>query len=85
VAIMNARAEALRSELLALPEAERARLSIDLLDSLDDRPVEGDSAELDRIWAEETARRAAQIDSGAVKMDSWDDLMSKVAEARRTP
>jgi hypothetical protein len=85
VEIMNARAEALRSELLALPEAERARLSIDLLDSLDDRPVAEDSAELDRIWAEETARRAAQIDSGAVKMDSWDDLTAKVAEARRTP
>ena len=45
---MNARAEALRSELLALPEAERAGLIIDLLDSLDDRPVEEDSAELDR-------------------------------------
>jgi putative addiction module component (TIGR02574 family) len=82
---MNARAEALRSELLALPEAERAGLIIDLLDSLDDRPVEEDSAELDRIWAEETARRAAQIDSGAVKRDSWDDLIAKVAEARRIP
>ena len=82
---MNARAEALRSELLALPEAERAGLIIDLLDSLDDRPVEEDSAELDRIWADETARRAAQIDSGAVKTDSWDDLMEKVAQARRTP
>ena len=42
MAIMNARAEALRSELLALPEAERAGLIIDLLDSLDDRPVEED-------------------------------------------
>jgi putative addiction module component (TIGR02574 family) len=85
VAIMNARAEALRSELLALSEAERAGLIIDLLDSLDDRPVEEDSAELDRIWAHETARRAAQIDSGAVKTDSWDDLMAEVAETRRTP
>jgi putative addiction module component (TIGR02574 family) len=82
---MNARAEALRSELLALSEAERAELVIELLDSLDDRPVEEDSAELDRIWADETARRAAQIDSGAVMTESWDDVMAKVAEARRTP
>lgn len=81
---MNARAEELRSELFALPEAERAGLIIDLLDSLDDRPVDEDSAELDRIWAEEIARRGAEIDSGEVKTDSWDDLMEKVAQARRT-
>jgi len=70
---MNAKAEALRSELLALPGAERAGLIIDLidlLDSLDDRPVEVDSAELDRIWAGEAERRASQIDSGAVEMHS---------------
>jgi putative addiction module component (TIGR02574 family) len=85
VAIVNARAEALRSELLALSEAERAELVIELLDSFDDRPVEEDSAELKRIWADETARRAAQIDSGAVTTESWDDLMANVAEARRTP
>ena len=82
---MNAKAEALRSELLALPEAERAGLIIDLLDSIDDRPVEGDSAELDRIWAGETARRAGQTDSGVVGTESWDDLMEKVAQTRRTP
>ena len=84
VSIMNARAEQLRSELFALPESERAGLIIDLLDSLDDRPVEEDAAELERVWAEEIARRGAQIDSGAVKTDSWDDLMEKVAQARRT-
>lgn len=81
---MNARAEALRSEVLALPEADRAELIVDLLGSLDDRPVEDDQVELDRVWAGETARRAAQIDSGEVTTNSWDDLMEKVAEARRT-
>lgn len=80
---MNAKAEALRSEVLALPEAERAGLIIELLDSLDDRPVEGDQAELGRLWAEETARRAAPIDSGAVTTDSWDDVVDRVAQARR--
>jgi putative addiction module component (TIGR02574 family) len=82
---MNARAEALRSELLALHEAERAGLIIDLLDSLDDRAVDEDSSELDCVWADEIARRAAQIDAGAVRTDSWDDVTEKVAQARRAP
>lgn len=80
---MTARADALRSEVLALPEAARARLVIELLDSLDDRPVEADQAELDRIWADETTRRARQIDTGEVTTDSWDDVVSKVEQARR--
>jgi hypothetical protein len=58
-------------------------LVIDLLDSLDDRPVEDDDDELTRIWAEETARRAAQIDSGEATVHSWDDVLEQVAEARR--
>jgi hypothetical protein len=81
--LMNARADALRSEVLALPEAARAQLVIELLDSLDDRPVEADQAELDRIWADETARRARQIDTGEVTTDSWDDVVTKVEQARR--
>ena len=39
---MNAKAHATRSEVLALPEVERAELIFDLLDSLDDRPGESD-------------------------------------------
>lgn len=66
-----------------MPEAARAQLAVDLLDSLDDRPVETDQEELDRIWADETARRARQIDSGEVTTDSWDDVLAKVDEARR--
>ncbi len=69
--------------LLALSEAERAELIFDLLDSLDDRPVEADQPELERVWADETARRANQIDSGELATDSWDDVMEKVVEARR--
>ncbi|HZA85537.1 MAG TPA: addiction module protein [Acidimicrobiales bacterium] len=79
---MNARAEELRSAVLALPEADRAGLVIDLLGSLDDRPVEEDSGELDRDWAEEIARRAAQIVGGQVRTDSWDEVLQKVARSR---
>ncbi len=80
---MTAQTDALRSEVLALPEAARAQLAVELLDSLDDRPVETDQAELDRLWADETARRAQQIDSGEVTTDSWDDVLAKVYQARR--
>ncbi len=80
---MTAEAEALRSEVLALPETARAELVIELLDSLDDRPVETDPAELGRMWADETARRAQQIDSGEVTTDSWDEVLAKVERARR--
>ncbi len=80
---MTAQTDALRSEVLALPEAVRAQLAVELLDSLDDRPVETDQAELDRLWADETARRAQQIDSGEVATDSWDDVLAKVEQARR--
>jgi putative addiction module component (TIGR02574 family) len=79
---MTARTDALRSEVLALPEADRAQLAVELLDSLDDRPIEADLAELDRLWADETARRAQQIDSGEVT--TWDDVLAKVDDARRT-
>ncbi len=80
---MTTRADALRSEVLALPEAERAQLAIALLDSLHDRPAQADQAELDRVWATETAERARQIDSGDVTTDSWDDVVAKADQARR--
>ena len=73
----------MRSEVLALSEAERAELIFDLLDSLDDRPTESVPGELDRVWASETARRARQIDSGEVATDSWGVVIDKVAESRR--
>jgi hypothetical protein len=80
---MTAQTDALRSEVLALPEAARAQLAVELLDSLDDRPVETDQAERDRLWADEAARRARQIDSGEVTTHSWDDVLANVDQARR--
>lgn len=72
----------MRSEALALSEAERAELIVDLLDSLDDRPLASDEDDIERIWAEETTRRAAQIDSGEVVTDSWEDVLARVDRAR---
>ncbi len=81
---MNARADELRSEVLALPDDVRAELIVGILDSLDDRLVVDDQDDLDRVWAAETSRRAEQVESGEVAMDSWDDLLRKASDARRT-
>ncbi len=81
---MNARADELRSEVLALPDDVRAELIVGIFDSLDDRSVVDDQNELDGVWAVETARRAEQLESGEVTMDSWDDLLRKASDARRT-
>lgn len=80
--VMSTRAFELRHEVLALPPEDRAGLLIDLLDSLDDRPVADDADALVQLWADETARRAGQVDAGEVELDSWGDLMAKVARSR---
>lgn len=78
---MSPRVIELRDEVLALPPEDRARLVIDPLDSLDDRPHAANADRLTGVWADERARRSAQIDAGQVGLDSWDDLMAKVALA----
>ena len=55
--------EALSQQALLLPVEERAALAEQLLASLDDIP----EAEIEQLWFAEAARRAAQIDSGAVQ------------------
>lgn len=79
---MSPRALELRDEVLALSPEDRAGLVIELLDSLDDRATVEDVDGLAGVWADEVARRAAQLDSGEVQLDSWDDLMTKVAHSR---
>lgn len=79
---MSGKVDSLRAAVLSLSESERSTLAIDLLDSLDSRPVEVDQAALDQIWADEAARRAAQIDSGDVATQPWDEVMAQVAESR---
>jgi hypothetical protein len=79
---MSPRVVELRDEVLALSLEDRAGLVIELLDSLDDRATVDDADVLARVWSEEVARRSAQLDAGGVQLDSWDDLMTKVAQSR---
>jgi putative addiction module component (TIGR02574 family) len=79
---MSPRAVELRDEVLALSLEDRAGLVIELLDSLDDRVTVDDLDGLARVWSDEFGRRSAQLDAGEVRLDSWDDLMAKVAHSR---
>ena len=53
----------IESEILSLSAEERARLAQKLLLSLE----EPTSEEFDRMWGEESARRAAEFDAGRVQ------------------
>jgi putative addiction module component (TIGR02574 family) len=55
--------ETIRREVLALPVQERAELAAQLLSSLDTLS----EAEIEQLWLQEAARRAAEIDQGLAK------------------
>ncbi|MGH9639963.1 MAG: addiction module protein [Bryobacteraceae bacterium] len=63
----------LEQEVLKLPAEDRARLAHELLESLDNLPP----PELDRLWVEEAARRATQIDAGEVELVSAEEVDRK--------
>jgi putative addiction module component (TIGR02574 family) len=54
---------ALRTEAMALPPQDRARLAEELLASLD----ELSEMETGQLWLEEAARRARELDDGLVE------------------
>jgi Putative addiction module component len=68
--------EAIRAEALKLPLKSRGHLASDLLHSLD----EFDREENEQLWLDEAARRAAEIDSGKVKLVSYEEAQRQVEE-----
>ena len=68
----------LRSQLMILPESERAELAHDLIKSLDAPNDDGVSSE----WGLEIKNRIAQIDAGTAKFVDRDTfrerMMSKI-------
>jgi putative addiction module component (TIGR02574 family) len=54
--------ETIRHEVLSLPAQERAQLAELLLSSLDTLS----EAEIEQLWFQEAARRAAEMDQGLV-------------------
>ncbi|HWL43007.1 MAG TPA: addiction module protein [Ilumatobacter sp.] len=73
-------ADDLRTEVLALPAQERARIASEMLASLDSETVDGN--EIDELWTVETQRRAAMLDTGAAGTLSWGAVEQRFAERR---
>lgn len=73
-------ADDLRTEVLALPAQERARIATELLASLDSEAVDGN--EIDELWSAETQRRAAMLDTGDAGTLSWGEIEQRFAERR---
>ena len=66
--------EKLRSEVLGLPEPERAELAHELEKSLD-LPVDSDAAD---AWDREIVRRLAEIDAGRASLVDRDELRRRM-------
>ena len=64
------KAETIRREALSLPVQERAALAEQLLSSLDTLS----ESEIEQLWLQEAARRAAEIDQGLTKRVAAEDV-----------
>lgn len=85
--VMSA-AERILSEVLSLPETERAKLAHRILESLEDVP----SSEIEAAWLGELERRARAVEAGAVEPVPWEtartDILAELRKrraARHTP
>jgi putative addiction module component (TIGR02574 family) len=68
---MNSQIE---EDALHLPQEDRARLALRLLESLD----EEFTTDADKLWANEVSRRAQEIDEGKVDLISAEKLEERV-------
>ena len=73
---MMANAEQLTAAALALPEEDRAELMAQLMASLDGPPDEG----LEQAWADEIARRLAEVRSGTAATVSWAEVHQRLLD-----
>ena len=73
-------ADDLRTEVLALPAQDRARIATELLASLDSEHADED--EIDELWTVETQRRAAMLETGEAGTLSWGEIEQRFVERR---
>lgn len=73
-------ADDLRTQVLALPAQERARIATELLASLDSEAV--DETEVDELWTAETQRRSAMLETGDARTLAWGEIEQRFAERR---
>jgi putative addiction module component (TIGR02574 family) len=67
-------AQQLLSEVLDLPETDRAEVAARILESLEDSHDAG----VDDAWARELERRSAAVDSGQVVTSDWNVLRRRI-------
>lgn len=65
--------KSLENEALGLPSQDRARLALDLIESLEVLSP----AEIERLWIQEAQRRAEQIDMQAVALTSSEKVSAR--------
>ena len=66
--------EELQNRVLSLPPADRGRLAVAVLDSLDDEPVDEGVAE---AWANEVLARSAAYSRGELQAVDWRVALQK--------
>ncbi|NOY90630.1 MAG: addiction module protein [Deltaproteobacteria bacterium] len=77
---MTDAAEKILEDALSLPEDERRHLVEVLSHSLDADAL--DRVDLSPAWKAEIGRRIAEVESGAVKPVSWDEVEAKLRAIR---
>ena len=70
------KANALEREALGLPSGERAKLALDLIESLESLSEH----EVVELWLRESQRRAQQIDNGEVILIPAETIAARSAE-----
>lgn len=78
-------ADDLRTEVLALPAHDRARIATELLASLDHEAADEtkiDETEVDELWSVETLRRATMLDTGEAGTLTWGEIEQRFTERR---
>ena len=69
----------LEHEALGLPSNERARLAVDLIESLENLS----DREVERLWLAESQRRVRQVDKGEVAMVPAEVVAARVTDLLR--
>lgn len=69
-------AKVIELEAWGLPSDERAKLALDLIESLETLAP----AEIERLWAAESQRRSRQIDNGEVQLLSSEVVAQRARE-----
>jgi hypothetical protein len=67
-------------EALALEPADRSRVAVELLESLEAPPA----IDADRLWAEEIRRRLDEIESGTAELEDWETVRAQVHAVLKT-